>query len=79
MNLGGLEGLGKGQVGENTGQPLRQHRLTRAGRTDQDDVVTPGGSDFQCPLDVLLPLDVVEVRIVARMLTEQVFEIHMCG
>jgi hypothetical protein len=79
VNLGGLEGLGEGQVGENAGQPLRQHRLTGTGRADQDDVVTPGGSHFQRPLDVLLPFDIVEVRIVARMLTEQVFEIHMCG
>ena len=79
MNLGGLEGLGEGQVGKNTGQPLRQHRLTGAGRADQDDVVTAGGSDLQRPLDVLLPFDVVEVRIVLRVLTEQIFEIHMCG
>ena len=28
---------------------------------------------------MLLSFDVVEVRIVLRVLTEQIFEIHMCG
>ena len=41
--------------------------------------MTAGGCDFERALDVLLPFDVVEVRIVLGMLVEQILEIHMCG
>ena len=79
VDLGGLEGLGEGQVGENRRQPLGQHGLARAGRADQDDVVTAGGGDFEGAFDVLLAFDVVEVGIVLRVLAEQIVEIHVCG
>jgi hypothetical protein len=39
--------------------------------------VTARGSNFQGSFDVLLPFDIVEVRIVASVLTEQILEIHM--
>ena len=63
--------------GRMVGQSFRQHGLARTGRADQDDVVTAGGGDFERAFDVLLSFDIVEVRIVLRMLTEQIFEVHM--
>ena len=41
--------------------------------------MTAGGGDFERPLDVLLSFDVVEVRVVVRVLIEQIVEINMGG
>ena len=70
VNLGGLERFGEGQIRQDRRQPFRQHRFAGAGRADEDDVVAAGGGDFERALDVLLSFDVVEVRVVVRMLTE---------
>ncbi len=47
---------------QNARQPPREHRLARAGRTDQQHVVRPGRRDLQRASRVLLPPDVREVR-----------------
>ena len=60
-DLGGLQGLPPGHVRQDGGQAAGQHGLSRPRRTDEQDVVSPGGGDLQCPLHVLLPHDLGEV------------------
>jgi len=49
-------------------QPFRQHGFSRSGRPDHQDVVTPGGSDFQRPLRLGLAANVAEIGAIDRFL-----------
>ena len=46
---------------QDRGQPLRQHRLARAGRPDHQQIVPAGRRDFERALGRLLALDVAQV------------------
>ena len=46
---------------QDAGQARGQHRLARAGRADEQQVVAAGRGDLQRPLGVLLALDVAQV------------------
>ena len=62
VDLGGLQGLGQGHVGQDAGQTAGQHGLARAGRAGHEHVVAPGGGDLQGPLHLLLALYLGKVR-----------------
>lgn len=47
MNLGRLERLLERHVGQNPGQALREHRLTRAGRSDEQNIVPARGGNLE--------------------------------
>jgi len=53
---------------QNARQAARHERLARARRPDHEQVVSPGGGDFQCALGDLLPLDLRKVGGNARWL-----------
>ncbi len=57
----GLEQLARRQRRQQAGQALRQHRLARARRADEQQVVAAGRGDLQRALGVLLALDVAQV------------------
>ena len=61
MDHRGLEQLGRGQGRQQAGQALGQHRLARARRADEQQVVAAGGGDLQGPLGLFLALDVAQV------------------
>src|SRR5258707_1183548 len=50
-----------GQRRQDGRQPRGQHRLAGAGRADHEQIVAPGGGDFERALGALLALDVLEV------------------
>src|SRR6202000_2893916 len=47
--------------GQRAGQALGEHRLARAWRADEQQVVAAGGGDLQRPLGAFLALDVAQV------------------
>ena len=57
-----LQRLGLRKRRQDSGKAGREHRLAGSRRTDHQHAVTPGGGDLQRPLDLLLPLDLVESR-----------------
>ena len=79
VDLGGFQSLGQCQIGKNGRQPFGQHGFAGTGRTDENDVVTAGGGDFEGAFDMLLAFDIVEVGVVLRVLTEQIVEIGAGG
>jgi hypothetical protein len=58
VNARGLDGFFERHRRKNRGDALRQHRLARAGRTDQENVVAPGARYLESPLGGHLPADV---------------------
>ena len=59
--LGGLQRLLAGQVGQDGGQAFGQHTLACAGRAYHEDVMSAGGGDLQGAFGLLLALHVSEV------------------
>ena len=55
---GCLDRLVERQRRQNAGEPPRQHGLARAGRSDHEQVVTAGRSDFQCAASERLTVEV---------------------
>ena len=49
-------------------QPLRQHCLPTSRRTYQDDVMRAGSSHLQCSFDILLPLNIREIKAIDLIL-----------
>ena len=64
--LGRLERLLGRERRQDRRQPPRQHRLSRAGRPDENDVVAARRSDLQRPLGMSLSLHVGEILAVTR-------------
>ena len=62
VNLGGFDGLGKGQRRQDARQPLRQHRLAGARRPDHEHVVPARRRDFERALGGGLAAHVAEIR-----------------
>ena len=60
---GDLDGLVGGERRKNRRQPSRQHRFPRTRRSDEDQVVSARGRDFERTLRVRLPADVGEVEL----------------
>jgi hypothetical protein len=56
-----LERLGAAQLGEDARQPAREHRLARAGRPHEQEVVTPSCGDLERTARTLLTAHVCEV------------------
>ena len=54
MDLGGLKGFFKGEIGQDGRQTPGQHGFAAAGRTAHQNIVRCGRSNFQRPLDMLL-------------------------
>jgi len=52
---------------QDRGQAAGQHRLAGAGRPDHQEVVAPGGGDFQRPLGRFLALDLAHVATCMRV------------
>src|SRR5262245_49560558 len=78
VDLGGLEGLREGQVRQNRGKPLCEHRLARTGGSHQDHIMSSGCSDLQGALHMLLSFDFVEVGLIEAVLSEKILQIDMC-
>lgn len=51
------------EIREKTGKARGEHRLARAWRSDHQEAVAAGGSDFKCTLSVRLPLHFRKVGI----------------
>ena len=69
VDPGHLERLRSGEQRQHAGQASREHRLTRAGRAGEQQVVGPGSRDLERATRALLPADVGEVRgLVGRQL-----------
>ena len=64
MNLGRFQSLLQRQGRQNGGESFGQHGFARTRWANHNNVVTPGSGNFQCPLDVFLPLYVREINIV---------------
>ena len=71
-----FEGFRQTERGQNTGQSLGQHGLTRTGRTHEKDVVPPGRRNLECPLDVLLSFYVSKIIRVHLALLEKLLHIY---
>jgi len=54
VDLGGFQGFGEAQVGENRRHPACQHGLAAAGRADHQDIMRAGRCDLQSALGLLL-------------------------
>ena len=61
MDHRGLEELDRRQGRQEAGQPLGQHRLARARRSNEAQIVAPRCRDLEGPLAALLALDVTQV------------------
>ena len=79
MDLGRFNRLLLGHVRHDRGNPLGQHRLASARRTDHQQIVVSGGGDFQRPFDVVLAFDFVEVHLVRAMGVEKRAAIEVEG
>ena len=66
VDLGGFQGFLPGHSGQNGGQRTRQQSLAAAGWTVEKQVMKSGGGDLQCPLGMLLPANVGQIRAVHR-------------
>ena len=71
VNLGGLQCLLEGKRGQDGGQALGQHGLSRSRRADHEDVVAAGRGHFQSALSRLLPAHVLEVHGKVLQFAEQ--------
>jgi hypothetical protein len=56
-----LERFVKGQARQDAGHPTRHHRLARAGRTDEQQVVRAGRGDFERPPRQQLAAHIFEI------------------
>ena len=65
-----LQRLPRGQRRQDAGEPLGEHGLAGARRTDHQQVVAAGRGDLQGPLGRLLTLDIGEVELGAAVLGE---------
>src|ERR1035441_2247090 len=65
MDPGRLQRRGSIEAGEQAGQPVGQHRLPRARRADQQEVVAARRGHLQCPTRQALPPDVGQIGGVA--------------
>ena len=63
VNFRGLQGFLPRHVGQNGGQTSGQHGFARAGRADEQNVVSACGGYFQRSLHVFLSHDVGKVRL----------------
>ena len=63
VDLGHLDDLLEGHVGEDRGQPPGEHGFSRPGRPDEKNVVPPGRGHLEGPLDMMLAFDLPEIRI----------------
>ena len=70
-----FDGLREGQVGEDRHEPLGEHGLSGAGRTDHQEVVPPGGGDLQGALGLLLAADLAEIEGVVAAPPEELPDI----
>ena len=57
-----LQRLGRGEFGQNAGQAGCKQALARSGRADHQQVVAPGGRDFERAFGGFLPLHLFQVR-----------------
>ncbi len=60
---GTLEGFVQSQIGQDAWHSPGQHGLARAGRSDQQEVVSAGSGDFESALRRLLPTDLGQVAV----------------
>ena len=56
-----FESFGGREIRQDAGKARGKQRLARAGRADHQQIVTPGGGDFERALGDFLPLDLFEV------------------
>src|SRR5581483_4977364 len=63
VNLGRLQSLFQSERWQNRGQAFGKHGFARARRTDQQNIMTSSGGDFQRALDRLLPFHFGEVHL----------------
>ena len=61
MNLCRLDRFLERKLRQNGRQPLRQHRLSRAGRANHQNVVAARGGDFERAFRLRLPANVAEI------------------
>src|SRR5262245_17010613 len=66
VNLGDVESLFEGELGQNGRQTAREHGLARARRTNEQDVMRAGGRDLQSPLREPLTTNLQEVYVGLR-------------
>ena len=62
VNLRSLDGFLKSQRRQYSGKSFREHRLSGAGRTDHQNIVTAGGGHFERALGAGLATDISEIR-----------------
>ena len=55
--------LARGERRQDRRQPLRQHRLARAGRAAHQKIMAAGCRDLERPLGALLSLDVAQIGL----------------
>ena len=72
MDARHLQGFLGRQGREDGGDATRKHRLSRAGGSDEEEVVPPGDGDLDGPLRAFLPLDV------RKVLTAVPVVVHEC-
>src|SRR5690554_6759399 len=60
--FGGFQGLVQGHWRQNGGQALGQHSLSRAGGTDQDDIMSASSSNFHTAFNALLPFYIGKIE-----------------
>jgi hypothetical protein len=70
LNHRNLERFARIERRQQCGQALRQHRLSRTGRSDHEQVVAAGRGDFERAFRSLLSFDIAQVRRVRRVLCE---------
>ena len=70
----GFDGFGGGQIGQNSGHSLGQHRLARAGRAEHQQVVTAGGGDGEGAFGGFLAANVGEIDFVGGEIAEEFVE-----
>src|SRR5438046_9818973 len=79
MNLRRLNCFMERERRNNGRNALGQHRVTRPGRTNHQDVVTAGDGHFDGALNVPLPFHVAEINIVTLMRGEEFAQISARG
>ncbi len=71
-----LDGLIERHRRQNRGNALREHRLARARRPDQQNVVAPRAGDLHSPLGRHLPAHVAQIHGVAARFREHLGRVH---
>ena len=66
VDPGALDGFFKSQIRQDGRQPLYQHTLSGARRSDEQGVMKACRSDLQRPLCKFLPHDIGHIRLVRR-------------